>query len=376
LAMTPRQRYRETLLFGKPDKIPFQPGGPRESTLRRWHREGLPEQANWFEHLLDTLGIQAETTQPRVSLDVSFRMIPQFEEKVLEHKDGHYIVQDWMGAITEISDEYDYTYIRSAKDFVTRRWHKWPVEGREDWERMKWRYDPNTPGRFPDDFEQRCEALRDRDYVVRVQINGPFWQMREWCGFEGLCMLMIDDPAFVEEMAAFWTDFVLRTLEPILQRVELDVVGISEDMAYKAHSMISPEMVRRFLQPSYRVWIERIKASGCPLIDMDSDGYIAELIPLWIESGINVCSPMEVAAGNDILAYRRQFGRHMAYRGGIDKRAIAKGGQTMRAELMRVAPLIEDGGYIPGCDHGVPPDISWPDFVEYARLLAKLTGWL
>ena len=55
-------------------------------------------------------------------------MIPTFEEKVLEHKDGHYIVQDWMGAITEISDEFDYTYIRSAKDFVTRKWHRFPVQ--------------------------------------------------------------------------------------------------------------------------------------------------------------------------------------------------------------------------------------------------------
>jgi len=43
---------------------------------------------------------------------------------------------------------------------------------------------------------------------------------------------------------------------------------------------------------------------------------------------------------------------------------------------MRVAPLIEDGGYIPGCDHGVPADISWPNFVDYSRRPAQLTGWL
>jgi len=36
-------------------------------------------------------------------------MIPEFEEKVLEHRDGAYVVQDWMGAIVEISDTYDYT---------------------------------------------------------------------------------------------------------------------------------------------------------------------------------------------------------------------------------------------------------------------------
>jgi len=47
-------------------------------------------------------------------------MMPTFEEKVLERRNGHLIIQDWMGAITEISDEYDFTYIRAARDFVTR----------------------------------------------------------------------------------------------------------------------------------------------------------------------------------------------------------------------------------------------------------------
>jgi len=110
---------------------------------------------------------------------------------------------------------------------------------------------------------------------------------------------------------------------------------------------------------------------------MDSDGYIGELIPLWIESGFNCCNPIEIAAGNDLLTFRGWFGTRMAYHGGVDKRAIAAGGQTMRDEVMHAVPqLIEEGGYIPGCDHGVPPDISWPDFVEYTRLLAELTGWL
>jgi hypothetical protein len=31
---------------------------------------------------------------------------------------------------------------------------------------------------------------------------------------------------------------------------------------------------------------------------------------------------------------------------------------------------------VPTCDHGVPPDISWPNFIEYTRYLAQLTGWL
>ena len=66
----------------------------------------------------------------------------------------------------------------------------------------------------------------------------------------------------------------------------------------------------------------------------------------------------------------------MAYTGGVDKRAMAKGGQIIRDELKRIEPVVKDGGYIPGCDHGVPPDVAWPDYVDYSRLLAQMTGWL
>jgi hypothetical protein len=376
--LTERERFRETMLFGRPDRVLFQPGWPRESTLEAWHRQGLPEDADWQAHLARVLGLERWPAQAGPDLGVSFKMIPTFEEKVLEHRDGHTIVQDWMGAIVEISDRYDYTYLRSPKDFVTRKWHRFPVESRRDWEEViKWRYAARHPERFPADFAERCRAARARESVLEITISGPFWQLREWCGLENLCLLLVDQPDFVQEMVAFWTDFVLQTLEPILWQVELDNVTISEDMAYKLHSMISPAMVRRFLLPTYRKWTAAIRGSGCPLVSLDSDGYIAELIPLWIEGGFNACVPVEVAAGNDIVAYRREFGRQMAYLGGIDKRAIAAGGAKMRAEVLRVVPpLLAGGGFIPSCDHGVPPDIAWPDYVEYARLLARLIGWL
>jgi uroporphyrinogen decarboxylase len=374
--MNQRQRCIETLTFGSPDRIPFEPGGPRESTLARWRQEGLPASVSWADHLFETLGIEREPTRPRVGLGVDFRMIPQFEEKVLDHRGGHYIVRDWKGNICEISDRFDVTYLRQAKDFVTRRWLRCPVQTPDDWEQMKRRYALDSPGRFPADLDQRCVKARDRDYILAVGFPGPFWQMREWCGFEGLCMMMVDQPGLVEDMAEFWTDFVSRALAEILPKVAPDIIHISEDMAYKAKAMISPAMTRRFCQPSWTRWCRQVKDVGCVLVDIDSDGFVGGLIPIWIESGVVVCDPVEVAAHNDINDFRHRFGRGMAYRGGIDKRAIAKGGRTMLDELKRVEPVLRDGGYIPGCDHAVPPDISWPNFVDYCRTLAQMTGWL
>jgi len=43
---------------------------------------------------------------------------------------------------------------------------------------------------------------------------------------------------------------------------------------------------------------------------------------------------------------------------------------------MIIPEMFKLGGYIPGCDHGVPPDISWKNYVETARLIAKLSGWI
>jgi len=374
--MTPKERYIETLLFGKPDKIPFTPGHPRESTLKRWRSEGLRADREWFPELVRAVGIEGFEDTPALHLDVATRMMPMFEEKVLAHENGHYLVRDWMGAVTEISDEYDYTYLRTARDFVTRKWHSFPVRDEESWEAMKTRYDLDTPGRFGEDYASRCKQAREVGAVVHFTFNGPFWQMREWCGFEGLCILMAEQPEFVDEMARFWNDWIFSLIERIVDAdAAPDRILVNEDMAYKAHPMISPEMTRRFIQPSYTRWIAELRRAGTRVFEVDSDGCADLLIPIWIESGFNVSSPCEVAAHNDLPAARALYGRSMAYCGGVDKRCIAAGGRAIEDEIGRLAPVVRDGGYLPGCDHGVPHDISWQNFIEYGRLLAEVDGW-
>jgi hypothetical protein len=375
--MNHRERYIETLLFGKPDKVPFEPGSPRESTLKAWHAQGLEEGRHYLDAVRDELGLNGDPRHKTLDPGVSFLMVPQFEEKVIEQRESSLVVQDWKGNVCEILDAYDVSYLRSPRDFVTRRWLKLPVENRDDWEAMKQRYDPLDPRRYPADFDARCAALRKRDGILAVSVAGPFWQMREWVGAEEICMLFLTDPDFVRDMIAFWEEFISRVLAEVFKRVDLDAVYMAEDMAFKEKSFISPDMSREFLLPTWRRWVEQIKAARCPVIDMDSDGWIGDLIPVWIEAGINVCDQIEVAAGCDVVEFRKRFGRAIAYRGAVDKRLIAKGGETIERELARIVPpVLKDGGFIPSCDHGVPPDISWPNYLHYCRILAKLTGWL
>lgn len=375
--MNNRQRWLRTFLFDKPDKVPLIPGDGRRSTLARWHNEGLPEDVTDIaEYAYRQAGGRHDWPVAGEKFPVNERMIPQFKEKIIERRQNSQIVQDWKGNICEISNEYTLEYLRDAIDFVTRRWIKCPIESRDDWEDIKRRYDPLEPSRLPKDAEQLGAKLADRDWPIEINLPGPFWQLREWLGFEKLCMMFHDDPDFVREMILFWEDYIVGFLERVFRYFIPDSIHISEDMAYKGFSMISPAMVREFLLPTWKRWGEIIRNAGCPIYDMDSDGFISELIPIWIEVGINVCDPIEVAAGNDIVEFRRRFKYDIAYFGGIDKRCIAKGGKAIEDEIKRVEPVIRDGGYIPSCDHGVPSDISWPNFVYYVKLLAQATGWL
>ncbi|HHN46611.1 MAG TPA: hypothetical protein ENN09_04140 [Planctomycetes bacterium] len=375
--MNSRERFLETLLYGHPDRIPLQPGGGRKSTREAWHRQGLPENVTDItEYAYRQAGGRLELPKTGENFPVHERMMPQFEEKVLEKRERTQIVQDWKGNICEISSEFTLEYLRNAIDFVTRRWIKCPVETREDWEDMKKRYDPEEPSRLPADAEELGRKLPERDWPITFSFSGPFWQLREWLGFENLCMLFYDDPDFVRDMLDFWQEYVARLLQRALKFVVPDVVHISEDMAYKSFSMISPSMVREFLLPTYKRWGRIVQDAGCPIYAVDSDGFIGELIPIWIEGGMNACDPVEVAAGNDLVEYHRKYGKSMGYRGGVDKRAMAKGGKAIEDEIKRLEPAIKGGGYIPGCDHGVPSDVSWPNFVYYVKLLAQATGWL
>jgi len=154
-----------------------------------------------------------------------------------------------------------------------------------------------------------------------------------------------------------------------------DYVFFNEDMAYKGASLISPKMVREFMLPGYRQLTSFLKECGVPVLMMDCDGYIGELIPIWLEAGLNATWPIEIAAGNGPILYRKQYGKRLAMGGAIDKRELARDKAAVEREIMSKVPwLLEQGGYIPTCDHGIPPDVSYENYLYMIELIKRVGG--
>jgi len=224
------------------------------------------------------------------------------------------------------------------------------------------RYNPASSARYPEWWADHCRCLAGRDYPLSLTHNacfGLYSFMRRLMGTELACTVFYDDPALAHEVLDFLTDYILEVTRPALEQIEVDFFNFFEDYAYKAGPLVGPNIFRAFLMPRYRRIIDFLRGHGVRHIWLDSDGNTELLIPLFLEVGVTCHWPLERAAGMDPVKLRATYGRDLALIGGIDKRELTKGRREIEAELARLAPLVEQGGYIPTVDHAVPPDVSY-----------------
>jgi uroporphyrinogen decarboxylase len=206
-------------------------------------------------------------------------------------------------------------------------------------------------------------------------LEGYFGPLREWTGLEELIYLFHDEPDLVEDMMDQVLHLSLTMAKRVLKDLRIDCVRFWEDMAYRSGPLISPDMFRKFMLPRYRVITDYLRSEGIEILHVDSDGDATELIPLWLEVGVNFPWPLEVAAGMDAIALRKKYGRDLILSGNIDKRAFLEGKDSIRNEVMSKVPyLLETGSYFPCLDHAVPPDVKLDDFRYYVNLLRDIGG--
>ncbi|HQH74545.1 MAG TPA: uroporphyrinogen decarboxylase family protein, partial [bacterium] len=141
----------------------------------------------------------------------------------------------------------------------------------------------------------------------------------------------------------------------------------------------SPAMMREFLLPYYQQLVTNTKRRQIDktrhlYLQIDTDGFAPPVIPLYKEIGMDVMSPFEVAAGCDLLKIAREHPDLVMF-GGIDKRVLAEGKEAIDAFLERIIPpMRERGGYIPTCDHGVPEEVSYENYLHYRKRCVELGG--
>ena len=364
--MTPHERYQAFMRFQTVDRPPLQEWGPWDSTTRAWMGETGKDRDYVLRYLTEC--------DPSELTGINFGMVPPFPEVVIEENADSITKQDPMG---KIHRQFKKDPGASMPEFIGS-----PVRKPGDWDTVRQRLIPDVQRRYPTEWNELVARWK-REKPILNQYSSPanyyggpslYGFVRMLVGEEEVLYLFYDNLALVNDMMETATEFFIRILGKSLREAPLTLVQFWEDMCYRNGPLISPAMVAEFMVPRYKRITATIRGAGHDIIMLDCDGDVKELIPLWLDSGINGVFPMEQAAGNDVHVYRKEYGRSLLMTGGIDKRVLTQDARAIDEELEKKIALAFEGGYVPHVDHGIPPDVSFHNFMYYWKRKKKLLG--
>ena len=356
--MTLRERWRNTMHFQQADRLPNLEFGYWVETLPAWHEQGLPASVSDEKSAYAYFGIEDWVRAP-----INAMTQPYCTKEIVEQGEDYVISRDVDGALRKEMT----TGIRTIPQYI-----EFAVKDRESWERFKARLDPAAPGRYPDNWDELVEEYRNRDYPLCVNIGSMLGKPRNWIGFENIALMVYDDPALLEEIIETCCVCVCETIKRALTEVEFDFGAGWEDICFKNGPIVSPRTFRELVVPRYRRITNLLHEHGIDIVWTDCDGNLNPIMDEFLDGGINCMFPIEVAAGSDPVSLREKYGKRVLLHGGMDKMAIREGGKAIERALLRLKPIVDEGGFIPHVDHRCPADVTLENYKLYLKLKREI----
>jgi hypothetical protein len=320
-----RQRFLETMRYGRPDRVPYFKEGIRKEVLKAWKKQGLANDADLKKMF---------TTDEREEIDLDVNPHPW--------------PRRWPAALAELK-----SYARSLN--------------------------PNDRSRLPENWKKRVPAWKQHEHVLMMQVHIGFFEtmgVDGWPRFHELMVMIHNNPGLVREMMRLNGEFVAALTEYALQDVVIDAAIFSEPIGDNHGPLISPKMYADFVLSSYRLVLEVLRRHAVDIIILRTYANARLLIPVLLEHGQDCLWACEVnAEAMDYRSLRKEFGNRLRLIGGIDLDVLREGKEAIRREVeQKVPPLLEQGGYVPLADGRVREDIPLENYLYYRELLEKFTA--
>ena len=351
--MTRYERFKRMYEHKEADRVPII-DSPWAGTIRRWKKEGMPENCDWTEYFgVDSIvGIGVDIT-------------PRFEEKIIEETDRYIIKTSSWGVTMKHFKEEDST--PEMIDYKVKTAEEW-----EDAKKLMTLDDNRIPWQYLKDNYEKWRA--DGEWI-----SAGFWfgfdVTHSWMmGTENLLIAMIEEPELIEDMF----DTYLNRCMALHQRIwdagyHFDEINWPDDMGYKGTTFFSPAMYRQMVKPFHAKAAKFAHDKGI-YARLHSCGNIMTLVPDILDAGIDALNPLEVKAGVDAKKLKQEFGGKLVLHGGINA-VNWKNPDAIIGEINEKVPVLkENGGYIFSSDHSIPNDVSLENMkliVEEAKRVGR-----
>jgi uroporphyrinogen decarboxylase len=194
-------------------------------------------------------------------------------------------------------------------------------------------------------------------------------------GTERFLMALVEQPEWCMDIFRTQLELDIRIAEAMIaEGYAFDCVSWPDDLGYKLNQFMSVGMFRELVKPTMKRCVDWAHSKGM-FTRLHSCGCINPFIPEFVEIGIDCLNPLEVKAGVDPVAMKKQFGDKIAFHGGLNAVLWDKPDE-MEAAMRKVVPVMkQNGGYILSTDHSVPSSVSLKDFGRIMKLAKELGSY-
>lgn len=351
--MSSREMFRSIMNYGEFDRMPVWHWAGWPETVERWYGEGLPRDVDQQQHF------GAEFVS---MIGGNLGLLPGFPEDVVEETESYVVVRQGDGVLAKHS--------KVGSSIPT--YMGFTFEDRTAWPEYQKRLQPD-PARLPENLDEIIAVASSGGRPVGITTGSMIGFLRNWMGVENLAYACHDDPEMIGEFVDTSATLVCWMLDQILPKVKVDIGWHWEDICFRSGPLVSPSIFRKYIAPGYERISRKLQSYGCDLHALDCDGKVDDLVPIWLDSGVNVMFPIEIGVWNaDPMAFRRRYGRDLRVIGGIDKLVLEKGPDAIDAEIERRKPLMADGGFVPLPDHVITPGTSLDNYKYYLEAIREL----
>ena len=154
-------------------------------------------------------------------------------------------------------------------------------------------------------------------------------------------------------------------VKPIGKYIEW--VEYESDYGTQDRPLISKEIYEKFMKkPNEKIFNAVKKVAPDSKVFMHSCGSVRELIPAFIDSGIDILNSLQPQAkGMDSFELKKDFGNDIIFHGGVDIQGPICGtlDEAIKEAKTRIKAFAPGGGYIFASTNNYQPDIPVENFI-------------
>ena len=349
--MTSQQRVMKALNFEEPDRVPRYESFWGEFVTAWRTQKSLPDDADILDYYHCDMLVTAAQEGPWPS-----------QAGVLQQDGSAYIRRTDWGCIQKLDQKAK--FFEEIEPGLAQR---------TDPDQLQFEA-PTLDARYTT-TDQTIADAKNR-YAIFAKTGGPYLRAAHMRGTTNFLMDIAEDPQWVTALVERVTDHMTAVGVEQIKRSNLQStgIGIFDDIATNAGLIMGRKSYQRIFYPSLRKMVAAYKAAGAAKVFHHCDGYVADVLDLWVDAGIDAVHPLEHRTGLDPAAIKEKYSGKLAIIGGLDNCQILPSGDQTRIKehVLQLLRAARGGGFILA-GHSIGPDVSIETY-DYVTQLWRQHG--